>query len=318
MKIRLVASRELSGSEIELWSGIQMGNADLVSPYFCPEFTLLTGQVRPNVYVGILEDADALVGFFPFEEPSRGEGWPVGTRLSDYQGLIVNGNARWSAAEIIAGCQLKTWNFGQLLASQTQFRQYCSTIVPSYICDLKDGFEAYTGRLKVKGSNVYYNTLVKERRITRDVGPLRYEYHVTEINHLNSLVECKSQQYKRTGIKDVFARTWPRELLHLIHSTQNEAFAGVLSVLYAGDEAVAWHMGMRSRWVLHWWFPCYCTKFAEYSPGLILFFRLAEAAARMGLKAIDLGEGDESYKLRLKTSQILVARGVVHSEDLVG
>ena len=84
-----------------------------------------------------------------------------------------------------------------------------------------------------------------------------------------------------------------------------------MSVLYAGDTIAAVHIGMRSRSVLHYWFPTYNPDLQKYSPGSIILLRMAEAAATGGITRLDLGHGDERYKLRFQSGEISLASGAV-------
>jgi len=70
---------------------------------------------------------------------------------------------------------------------------------------------------------------------------------------------------------------------------------------------------MRSETVLHWWFPVYDPEdeLARYSPGGILLLKLAEQAAGMGLRVLDLGKGDDPYKDSFRTGAIPLAEGAV-------
>jgi CelD/BcsL family acetyltransferase involved in cellulose biosynthesis len=183
--------------------------------------------------------------------------------------------------------------------------------VPARSILLEHGFADFLQALKQGGSHSFHKWVASKRRACRDLGPLRFEYHVSDRRELEALLHCKSAQYKRTGATDIFERGWTRDLLARIHAWQTEVFAGVLSVLYAGDQAIAWHLGMRSRSVLHYWFPAYRLEFSSYSPGFILLFDLIERAAERGLRKLDLGAGEEPYKVRLATSSIAVARGVI-------
>jgi CelD/BcsL family acetyltransferase involved in cellulose biosynthesis len=73
---------------------------------------------------------------------------------------------------------------------------------------------------------------------------------------------------------------------------------------------------MRSREVLHWWFPAYAPRFAPYSPGILLLLRIARAAAAAGIRAIDLGKGDSRYKSSLMNCTAPLAEGCVDASRL--
>src|SRR5262249_34318420 len=147
------------------------------------------------------------------------------------------------------------------------------------------------------------------RRIEREVGPLRF---VTESNDLTSLATVlvwKSEQYRRSSSTDLFKPGWIREAVNRILETRVDAFAGVLSLLYAGDWLIAGHFGMRSRRVWHYWFPAYDPEAARYSPGLMLLLKMAEHAPVVRTATIDLGKGMSLYKERLMNSSLLLASG---------
>jgi CelD/BcsL family acetyltransferase involved in cellulose biosynthesis len=95
--------------------------------------------------------------------------------------------------------------------------------------------------------------------------------------------------------------------------TETTEFAGMLSALYAGGELVAAHMGMRSRTCWHYWYPAFDPRLARYQPGLVLLLEMARHAADLGVTRIDLGAGDEHYKVRLANASDLVARGRVEA-----
>ncbi len=99
--------------------------------------------------------------------------------------------------------------------------------------------------------------------------------------------------------------------------TQTADFAGVCSVLRAGGRILAAHAGMRSRHVLHWWFPSYDVQFHKYSPGMVLLFRMAAAATGAGISTIDLGKGDEPYKQTLANAATELGEGFVERPSLL-
>ena len=126
-------------------------------------------------------------------------------------------------------------------------------------------------------------------------------------------MQWKFDLYRDHGYLDVYAQPWIRHLIERIHSTQLPQFSGVLSVLYAGDELIAGHMGVRSESLLHHWFPAYNPMFARFSPGMILMLEIAKHAGNTGVRRIELGGYDDyPYKQRLMTDSIELAEGIAH------
>jgi CelD/BcsL family acetyltransferase involved in cellulose biosynthesis len=151
--------------------------------------------------------------------------------------------------------------------------------------------------------------LRKTRKIEREIGPIRFELHTGDRSVLRQLLKWKSEQYRNTGVADVFSFHWTTALVENILARQEREFCGVLSAMFAGDRLVAAHFGMRSARVLHWWFPSYDGEFSQYSPGLILLVELIKSAAAEGVTRLDLGKGSERYKAAFQSGGIDLAEG---------
>jgi CelD/BcsL family acetyltransferase involved in cellulose biosynthesis len=82
-------------------------------------------------------------------------------------------------------------------------------------------------------------------------------------------------------------------------------------MLYAGDEPVAGHFGLRSDRAMAYWYPAFDRRYGPYSPGLILSLFLAEAAAGGGIQHVNLGTGAEEYKRWFQTGALTVFQGRV-------
>src|SRR5204863_4610170 len=104
---------------------------------------------------------------------------------------------------------------------------------------------------------------------------------------------------------------WIAAVVERVRGTQDADFAGLLSVLYSGDQIVAAHLGARSRSVWHYWLPCYDRRLAKYSPGSLLLIEMAKSAESIGMRYIDLGQGLEEYKLRFMNGSIGIAAGSI-------
>lgn len=295
MKISVVRASELA-PERQAWRHIQGASPDLASPYFCPEFSEAVGSVRPSLRVAVLEEDGRIAGFFPFERNWLGEGYPAGGKLSDYHGVIAAPDTPWSAADLLRGCRLVSWRFDHLPATQRALAAHATHEAISQALDLSHGFEAYRQQRRQEGSLWLAQLERKARKLGRELGPLRFEADVRERAVLERVIAWKSEQCRRTGTVDFFALRWTRELVERILAERGASFGGVLSALYAGDELVAAHLGMRSERAWHWWFPVYSREHARYSPGGILLLRVAEAAAKSGASVLDLGKGCDAYK----------------------
>ena len=311
MRIHRLREAALAPELVRAWSEIQRANPALDSPYFRPEFTLEVAAVRDDVEVAVVERGGSPVGFLPFQRGRWNVGFPVGAKLSDFHGLVAEEGLDWDARELIGGCGLATWQFDHLLATQKAFEPHHYHRDGSPYVDLSRGFEGWREERRQAGSKLLGQALRKARKIEREVGPLRLEWHSDSREVFERLLAWKSEQLADTELVNVLRLPWVIALLDRIRQIGGEEFCGVLSALYTGEELLAAHLGMRSREVLHWWFPVYNRERQRYSPGLILLVELAREAGERGVRRIDLGKGDESYKSSFASGSIALAEGAV-------
>jgi CelD/BcsL family acetyltransferase involved in cellulose biosynthesis len=229
--------------------------------------------------------------------------------LSDFHGVIARPGLGWSAAQLLRACRVRAWDFDHLLAGQSAFQSYHHRLSISPYIDLSAGFDAWCDERVRSGSMLLRQTLRKARKCERECGPVRLVPHSTDPAVFESLRQWKSAQYHRTETTDVFSFPWTVRLLESILDRREETFSGVLSALYVGDRLAAVHLGMRSRGVLHWWFPAYLPDLGKYSPGLMLLVEMARAAAAEGVRRIDLGKGHLDYKGSFMSGGIAIAEG---------
>jgi CelD/BcsL family acetyltransferase involved in cellulose biosynthesis len=214
--------------------------------------------------------------------------------------------------ELVRGCGLSAWHFDHLLAAQDAFAPFHWTAACSPYIDVSAGIDKYLADRRAAGAGDVMQALNKKKKSERQLGPVRLEFASTDRRVLERLIDWKSQQYARSQVTSVFAFPWVVALIeHLLSAPAGGDFQGILSALYIGDKLVAAHFGIRSRRVLHWWFPAYDPELGKYSPGAQLLLELTREAAERGVERIDLGEGDESYKLSFMTGATALAVGSV-------
>lgn len=310
MQISVVHPADLRPNEIATWHTMQRTTSYLANPFLCPEFAVAVGKFRPAARVAVLSDGSEIVGFFPFERRRLGVGVPIGAGLTDCQGLIHAPGLAWDTRQLLRACKLTVWRFDNLVEGQRPFERYAAAVAPSPIIDLTDGFTAYEQKLRVKSPQFCRDMSRKARKLDREAGGLRFTADSRNINELRTLIRWKSDQYRRNGWVNIFDRPWVVDLIEYLFSVHSNQFAGLLSVLYAGETPVAAHFGLRASNILAHWFPAYDTRFSRHSPGLIQHLRMAEGTAASGVHFIDMGTGPERYKQTLKNHDVFVSKGV--------
>jgi CelD/BcsL family acetyltransferase involved in cellulose biosynthesis len=311
MRVSVLRPGELSAAQIEAWQRLQEADPDLASPFLRPEFVQLLGAVRDDAFVAVIGHGAAPDAFLPFQRRGR-RGLPAGGGLSDCQAIVAAPGFACDAAALLRAMGLARFDFTRMLAGQRVFAPSQRGVVPAPVIELRGGFEGYARERRLAGSQVVTQTLSHARRLERALGPLRFEMHDADPRALHRLVAWKRAQYARArwgGALDPLARPWAAALLERIHGTEGAGFAGVLSTLWAGETMVAAHLGMRSRGVLHYWFPAHDEAQARLAPGRILLLEMIRGAAGAGIGRIELGAGDEGYKQRFANAAVEVAAG---------
>ncbi|MGH4021363.1 MAG: GNAT family N-acetyltransferase [Pseudonocardiaceae bacterium] len=309
MKIAVVHPGELGEPELAVWRGFQRSQPALTNPFLSPEFTVAVGRLRPRARVAVLSEGAGIVGFFPFERRPLGHGVPIAAGLTDCQGLVHAADLDWDPRDLLRACDLAVWEFDHLVDGQQPFEPYQVLRAASPIMDLSGGFDAYLASRRT--SRILGDLPRKRRRLAREVGDVRFVFDSRDRTALRTLMGWKSAQYQRTGRADRFAQPWITQLLEQLLEERSEGFSGLLSLLYAGEDLIAAHFGLRSDRVIPTWFPVYDPRFSRHSPGLLLHLCLAEAAAADGVDHIDMGRGAKDYKESFKSRDLVVAEGRV-------
>jgi len=300
-----------------LWANLQRSSSIYDNPFFRPEFTQAVATVRDNVEIAVLFEGERVIGFFPFERFGKAVGRPVGGVLNYLHGPIVEPQATWTMEELVRGCRLKAWDFLHLPVSIPSCARYHRRAAGSPYVDVSRGFATYCEEHRRNGHKRIPQAFSRYRKLEREVPPVRFEYHTVDMNALDKMAEWKSAQYQRTHETNIFAMDWVIQLLRRILMVEpTEAFAPVLSVLYAAEQPIAVSFAISSYRVQHGWHTGYDPAFATYSPGLNMLLKMAEAAAERGIDRIDLARGEQDFKQSLMSGETMVAEGAVDFSPL--
>ena len=225
-----------------------------------------------------------------------------GARSGTRHGLPAPAPAQWWGARL---------GFDHLLSTYGDFEPFVESSRPSPFIDTTGGMDGYLGRASRTGKDNMGQARRRTAKAERELGPVRFEADIIDHSALQRVIAMKRAQYASTGARDYFADPRRAALLEQLSAHRDPEFAGMLSTVHAGPHLLAAHFGIPSGPVLHWWFPVFDSTFANLSPGWILLREFVTAAPTFGIGRIDLGRGDDEYKRRAKTGEVLVSQGVV-------
>lgn len=270
--------------------------------------------------MAILRDAGEPVGFFSFESRTAGFAAPIGAKLSDVQAVVHANTGTLNRESLLHHAGLHGWRFDRLVPDPS-FRLLEQDVhgrSERSVIDLALGYEAYVADSRRGSRSLLKDIANRRRKLGREHGEIRFTFDVRDPGQLRRLMEWKSAQYRASGVWDVFAARWPRDLVEATFYLRSEGFAGVLSTLEAGDRVVALHYGLRSGPEFASWFPVYDPAMSLYSPGNMLLLELAQVAPTEGIARIDLGWGADAYKNRFRTHTEPLVSGWAHRSTVRG
>jgi len=308
--VKTVPVDRLSAEELDSWHRLRASNSKLDSPYFHPGFAAAVHASGREVQVVVGRDAaGAVSALWPVHRDGavlRPAGWPG----ADFQGPILAPGATLPPLLLLGG-GVRGVAFDHLLEPAPEFAPWVESTRPSPLVDTTGGLDGYLGRAAKSGRDNMGQARRRTAKAERELGPVKFEADSLDEAALAKVVELKRAQYASTGVADYFAEPDRLALMTRLLHTRGTDFGGVLSTVYAGEHLLAAHFGIRSDGVLHWWFPVYDPGFSALSPGWILLRELVAASPSLGVTRIDLGRGDDEYKRRAKTGELMVSQGVV-------
>ena len=314
--ITITTPSDLAASDREAWVRLQQADRTYESPYFHPGWAEAVDRARGGVKVAVVQECGQPVGFWPYEQLGS-RAVPCGVPLSDYQGCIGRPGLVVDTPKLLKASGTRLWEFDHLLAVQPGMDDFEIVAECSPYLDLSAGYDAYLRTIGKSGRRQIKAVDKKATKLHDERGPLRLEADCRDAAVLDQVIAWKSQQYRETGLPDIFSADWTRTLLHdLLTHESDDAFSGRLSALWAGDQLAAAHFGLRSGPVVHWWFPTYDDALAEYSPGWQLLVLLAQRAEEVGIDRIDLGKGMSQFKRKAMSGSIPLREGIIEHSPL--
>lgn len=297
---------KLGIQDLDRWRELARPGGQLTSPYLLPDFAQMVDAQRHDVRVVIAEENSAPIGYFAYHVPRGGIARPVGAPLSDYQGFAAIPGFRVDEKDLLSamGADVLVYDnwMGQPLGkTRAQTR--------SSIIDLSEGLETWMARKQVTQHKHFKKLRQRQRKAEREFGPIRVEFGDPLGDRFDALRNWKSQQYRDTGLLDLFDVAWVETVIRNCAARSFGPFRGLVASLYLGDQLAAVEMGMVAGDVYHSWMPAYDPAFRTVSPGHLLLQGIIEAAPHMHINRIDLGGGDYAYKAAYTDYEVTLSGG---------
>ncbi|KLU05860.1 hypothetical protein RISK_002492 [Rhodopirellula islandica] len=328
-RIDVVAFSELTADDLDRWEQIRALTDDFRPPFFAARFAAAVDAVRKDVLTAVLRAKDGTPqGFFPFHRVG-GVGVPAGRFLNDAQNVIAVPGLNIDWTELARAAKVRAFNLHAIVGCDpTWVTRYHLQSVQAFRADLGHDSEDYLDRLEHEHRTIGKQGQ-KTRKLGREIGPVRLEMDCRCPEILKQTIAWKRAQYQRTHILDLFLPDWTRDLIETLHANSleqpgrqadlpfahegfsNDSLRGICSVLWAGDQPVATHIGMIEQGRLHYWFPAYDPAYSRYSPGTALFTEIIRAATSHGIQCVDMGYGEQPYKKKQTGTTTQVVHGTI-------
>ncbi len=304
----------LGAEERAHWQLMQAQCAPLRRAFLSLTFAKACERANGRAFVAVLHRGGAICGFFPFQFRSL---WHqrlrlaerVGGEMSDAAGLIAAPELRIDAASLLRLAGLSSATMTHLVAGQEQFGLDAIWSRVGHIVDIREGPDAYFAALLRRDRILVRDTERRMRKAESSHGALRYtRTERPSAAMINKVTEQKRQQYHRTHVPDVFARSTNLRLIEVMNDMPSPECHLVMSRLEAGGHVLAQHMGPQYRDVLSHWLPVYDPDARNVSPGRLLLWHMILRASEAGIGLIDFGEGDALYKREFATTSTRYGR----------
>jgi len=320
--LNVVPFDSLTESDCCLWNSILGNNVDVRSPFLDFYFAKAVSEAMPGrVFVAVICDENGTIGYFPFQYTSRRLGFAekVGGHISDYCGHVLPQRYSVPLDTLADSSGLNVFRFDHLpqgvrVSDDTDVETSAGLQIV-----IGDDHEGYFANLKANNPSFIKKVRRRERQITQELGPLRFEWRTqSPEDALANIINVKQQQYLRTNVSNALKEDWTKNLLANLLRYDHRKCHAVISTIFAGSTWVASHYGLCSPPVLHCWFPAYNPNLLRFGPGHILRFHMIAHAASEGIGVFDLGQGENPHKKEYIVSEYSLRKGVYRRPGFLG
>ena len=308
LRLETVRPQNLTFADEALWNGMVAERVDLTGPYFDIRYIKAIGPNVPQSGVVRFHRGDTVVGFFPYQIRS-GTLQPMGAPLTDYHSIISAAGLDVDFDALLKVTGARRLDFQGWVGPMSD--QATSTHLTRRIADLSDGFDAWWARQDGEHHKFFKNIGRCQRNVEKDFGGFDFSWERVTPDVMAWVLAFKRQQYRQSGMHDVFGCGWTRTLLDDLAACDSCDFGLRAGVFRHEGKIVAAELSLVDRHEVHLWFPAYDPDYYRYSVGILLAIAIIREGAGRGVQRFDFGTGGEDYK-----SPLTVPAGVCLEGEL--
>jgi len=317
LDVETLHPRALASADVRMWRDMAAAEPAFSSPLLGPDFARAVGAVRDDTRVAVIRRRGETLGFLPHHRRPGHLARPIGSPLSDYHALVSRPDAGLNGADVLRAAGLTAFRYTGLIDPHGVFGQ--TEMKTAHVIGLaQTDAEAYLEAVRAASPKKIKNWRRLDNKLEREMGPIRLVAADPSREAFDQLLAWKREQLARTGVHDFLRPDWTRGLMLDLFQKRDGPFQGLMINLYAGDQLVSGHFGVRLDGVYHPWIASTNPAYAEWSPGQIFFMRAIAAMPGLGLERYDLGPGHDHYKGAYALSQIQIGDGTATASGMAG
>jgi len=317
LDVETLHPRDLAAADQRMWRDMAAAEPAFSSPLLGPDFAHAVGAVRDDTRVAVIRRRGETLGFLPHHRRPGQLARPIGSPLSDYHALVSRPDAALNGANVLRAAGLTTFRYTGLIDPHGVFGQ--TEMKTAHVIGLgQTDAETYLEAVRAASPKKIKNWRRLDSKLDREMGPIRLVAADPSPQAFDQLLAWKREQLARTGVHDFLRPDWTRGLMLDLFQKRDGPFQGLMINLYAGDQLVSGHFGVRLDGVYHPWIASTNPAYAEWSPGQIFFMRAIAAMPGLGLERYDLGPGHDHYKGAYALSQIQIGDGAATASGMAG
>jgi CelD/BcsL family acetyltransferase involved in cellulose biosynthesis len=290
------------------WAKFLDQRADLRGPYFDIRYVRAIGAAVPHAGVARIFDNERVVAYFPYQIRS-GVLQPMGAPLSDYHGLISASDATVDFDELLKATGAKRLEFQGWVGPRSP--RAGGVALKRRIADTSAGYDAWWQMQNAAHHKFFKNIGRCRRNVEKDFGGFAFTWERVTPELADWVLSRKREQYRKTGMHDVFGCGWTRTVLDHLAVHAEDGFGLYAGVFRHEGRVVAAEICLAGENEVHLWFPAYDPAFYRYSIGILLAVAIIEYGANTGIKRFDFGTGGEEYK-----TPLTIEGGICHDGEL--